>query len=139
MAKPPPAVTGVVSWRSDGIKYRKNEIFLDVVESVNILVGSNGSILRSEILGALKMRSYLSGMPELKLGLNDKLLFEAQSRSTGKGKVACTLSHLSSWCPCALRMVDVQGCIWVASKQGSVRAGGCVPCAGRCAASKPKP
>ena len=23
------------------------------------------------------MRSYLSGMPELKLGLNDKLLFEA--------------------------------------------------------------
>ena len=29
-AKPPPAVTGVVSWRSEGIKHRKNEIFLDV-------------------------------------------------------------------------------------------------------------
>ena len=42
---------------SEGIKYRKNEIFLDVVESVNILVGSSGNILRSEILGALKMRS----------------------------------------------------------------------------------
>merc|ERR1712216_371666 len=80
------AVTNAVSWRGEGIKYRKNEIFLDVIESVNLLVSSNGSILRSEILGALKMRSYLSGMPELKLGLNDKLLFEAQSRSTGKGK-----------------------------------------------------
>uniref|UniRef100_A0A6T8L757 MHD domain-containing protein n=1 Tax=Hemiselmis andersenii TaxID=464988 RepID=A0A6T8L757_HEMAN len=85
-AKPPPAVTGVVSWRSEGIKYRKNEIFLDVVESVNILVSSTGSVLRSEILGALKMRSYLSGMPELKLGLNDKLLFESSGRGSKQGK-----------------------------------------------------
>lgn len=44
-------------------------------------------MLRSEILGSLKMRSYLSGMPELKLGLNDKLLFESSGRSTAKGKV----------------------------------------------------
>jgi AP-1 complex subunit mu len=85
VVKAPPAVTGTVSWRSEGIKYRKNEIFLDVVESVNILVASNGTLLRSEILGALKMRSYLSGMPELKLGLNDKLLFEAAGRNS-KGK-----------------------------------------------------
>merc|ERR1711861_118482 len=80
------AVTNAVSWRTEGIKYRKNEIFLDVIESVNLLVSSNGSILRSEILGALKMRSYLSGMPELKLGLNDKVLFEQAGRSAGKGK-----------------------------------------------------
>ena len=33
-----------------------------------------GTLLRSEILGSLKMRSYLSGMPELKLGLNDKVM-----------------------------------------------------------------
>jgi len=84
--KPPMAVTNAVSWRGEGIKYRKNEIFLDVIESVNLLVSGNGSILRSEILGALKMRSYLSGMPELKLGLNDKVLFEQAGRSAGKGK-----------------------------------------------------
>ena len=63
-----------------GIKHRKNEIFLDVVERLNLLVAANGTLLRSEILGSLKMRSYLSGMPELKLGLNDKLLFEATGR-----------------------------------------------------------
>merc|ERR1712070_529702 len=67
-------------------KYRKNEIFLDVIESVNLLVSGSGAILRSEILGALKMRSYLSGMPELKLGLNDRILFEQAGRSVGKGK-----------------------------------------------------
>lgn len=43
---------------------------------------ANGHILRSEIVGAIKMRVYLSGMPELRLGLNDKVLFE----STGRGK-----------------------------------------------------
>jgi AP-1 complex subunit mu len=38
-ARPPMAVTNAVSWRSEGIRYRKNEVFLDVVESVNLLVG----------------------------------------------------------------------------------------------------
>jgi len=85
MEKPPlpMTVTNAVSWRSEGIKHRKNEIFLDVVERLNLLVAANGTLLRSEILGSLKMRSYLSGMPELKLGLNDKLLFEATGRRTG--------------------------------------------------------
>ena len=32
------------------------------------------------------MKSYLSGMPELKLGLNDKLMFEATGRSIARGK-----------------------------------------------------
>lgn len=78
----PPAVTNAVSWRPEGVKYRKNEVFLDVIESVNLLAGASGNVLRSEIVGAIKMRVYLSGMPELRLGLNDKILFE----STGRGK-----------------------------------------------------
>ncbi len=78
--KPPMAVTNAVSWRSEGIKYKKNEVFLDVVESVNLLVNSNGTVVRSEVVGALKMRTFLSGMPECKLGLNDKV--EMQPRIT---------------------------------------------------------
>lgn len=34
----PPTVTNAVSWRSEGIKYKKNEVFIDVIESVNLLV-----------------------------------------------------------------------------------------------------
>ncbi|KAJ7557232.1 hypothetical protein O6H91_05G117700 [Diphasiastrum complanatum] len=83
--RPPMAVTNAVSWRSEGIRYKKNEVFLDVVESVNILVNSNGQLVRSDVVGALKMRTYLSGMPECKLGLNDRVLLEAQGRAT-KGK-----------------------------------------------------
>ena len=84
-ARPPIAVTKAVSWRSEGIRYRKNEVFLDVIESLNLLVSSNGNVLQSEILGAIKMKCYLSGMPELRLGLNDKAMFETTGRTT-RGK-----------------------------------------------------
>ena len=84
-ARPPIAVTNAVSWRSEGIRYRKNEVFLDVIESLNLLVNSNGNVLRSEILGAVKMKCFLSGMPELRLGLNDKVMFENTGR-TSRGK-----------------------------------------------------
>ena len=30
--------TGAISWRKEGIKYRKNELFIDVVENCNLLV-----------------------------------------------------------------------------------------------------
>lgn len=84
-ARPPIAVTNAVSWRSEGIRYRKNEVFLDVIESLNLLVSASGNVLRSEILGAVKMKCYLSGMPELRLGLNDKVMFETTGRAT-RGK-----------------------------------------------------
>jgi AP-1 complex subunit mu len=56
------------------------------VEKLNLLVSSNGTVLHSEIIGSVQMKSFLSGMPELKLGLNDKLMFEATGRSTARVK-----------------------------------------------------
>ena len=78
----PTAASNVVSWRPEGIKHAKNEVFLDVIEKLNLLVSANGNVLRSEIIGRVHMRSFLSGMPELKLGLNDKVLFDMQNRTT---------------------------------------------------------
>lgn len=78
----PTAASNAVSWRPEGIKYAKNEVFLDVVEKLNLLVSSNGTVLRSEILGAVKMKCNLTGMPELKLGLNDRTLFEMTGKQS---------------------------------------------------------
>ncbi|KAJ9510835.1 hypothetical protein QJQ45_027757 [Haematococcus lacustris] len=109
-------VTGAVSWRREGIKHKKNMLFLDLVEQVNVLVGSNGlgfqssglvglllfssssqgwglfkieltllvrnsstvttlltpcTVLRSDVVGKILIKSLLSDMPELRLGLND--------------------------------------------------------------------
>ncbi|GKB15308.1 AP-1 complex subunit mu-2, partial [Tanacetum coccineum] len=60
-------------------------VFLDVIESINILVNSSRQIIRSEVVGALKMKTFLSGMPECKLGHNDRFMMDAQGRSP-KGK-----------------------------------------------------
>jgi AP-1 complex subunit mu len=81
--RPPTAITNAVSWRPEGIRHKKNEVFLDVVEKLNLLVSANGTVLRSEILGSLKMKTFLSGMPELKLGLNDKLMLDAAGAAAG--------------------------------------------------------
>ena len=35
-------VTGAVGWRREGIKYKKNEVYLDVVEEVNMIMSSAG-------------------------------------------------------------------------------------------------
>lgn len=183
----PPTVTNAVSWRSEGIKYKKNEVFIDVIESVNLLVSgggggrpwghkgdgprgpggwrrdsslgslpwpvaaqapqpslpgapacvgavagswgqgpgpalspcpasaeegnrvpplttlpapqvnTNGSVLLSEIVGTIKLKTFLSGMPELRLGLNDRMLFEL----TGREYLGCPglpLPRLSPFC-----------------------------------------
>ncbi|NXA43288.1 AP1M2 protein, partial [Eudromia elegans] len=76
----PATVTNAVSWRSEGIRYKKNEVFIDVVESVNLLVSASGSVLLSEVLGSIRLKVFLSGMPELRLGLNDRVLLELTGR-----------------------------------------------------------
>ncbi|KAL9252513.1 AP-2 complex subunit mu-like protein [Drosera capensis] len=73
-------VTGAVGWRREGLVYKKNEVFLDVVESVNLLISSKGSVLRCDVTGKILMKCFLSGMPDLKLGLNDKIGLEKDSR-----------------------------------------------------------
>jgi len=34
--------TGATSWRRNDVKYRKNEAFVDVIESVNLLMSKEG-------------------------------------------------------------------------------------------------
>jgi AP-2 complex subunit mu-1 len=35
-------VTGAVSWRKEGLRYKRNELYLDIIEQVNVLVASSG-------------------------------------------------------------------------------------------------
>lgn len=37
-----PKVTGAVGWRQDSIRYKKNEVFLDAIETVNMLMSAQG-------------------------------------------------------------------------------------------------
>lgn len=68
--------TGAIPWRAEGIKHRKNEVYVDVIEDCNLLMSQTGAVLSRDVAGKIVMKSFLSGMPECKLGLNDKLMAE---------------------------------------------------------------
>jgi AP-2 complex subunit mu-1 len=83
--------TGAMSWRRADIKYRKNEAFVDVIEDVNLLMSASGTVLRADVNGQIVMRAYLSGTPECKFGLNDRLLLDGDAGGSGlTGNVAGT-------------------------------------------------
>jgi AP-1 complex subunit mu len=76
------SVNNATPWRPGVYKYKKNEAYLDVIEKVNMLVGSGGQVIKSEVEGCLRMRCYLTGTPDLVLGLNDKKFFEMNNQTT---------------------------------------------------------
>ena len=67
------AATNAVSWRSEGIFYRKNEVFLDVIESVNLLV-------RVSTLGSSMFHDVLTRYRSTRMEMLYGLRFSAQSR-----------------------------------------------------------
>jgi AP-2 complex subunit mu-1 len=73
-AKMTSAITGARDWRREGIVYKTNQAYIDVLESVNMLVSTTGSVLRHDVSGKIMMRTQLTGMPECKINLNDKLI-----------------------------------------------------------------
>ena len=83
-------VTGQIGWRREGIKYRRNELFLDVLEYVNLLMSPQGQVLSAHVAGKVVMKSYLSGkdqgyncsLEKYKLGWTSTTIynFEKQSR-----------------------------------------------------------
>ena len=77
-------ITGAIDWRREGIRHKKNEVYIDVLESVNLLLSTTGNILRNEVTGQVQMNTKLTGMPECKFGLNDKLVIEKESQGKRK-------------------------------------------------------
>ena len=57
-----------------GSKERKNEIYIDILERLNVTFNASGSVVTSEVDGSIIMKSFLEGSPELYLGLNEDLV-----------------------------------------------------------------
>lgn len=89
-------VTGQIGWRREGIKYRRNELFLDVLEYVNLLMSPQGQVLSAHVAGKVVMKSYLSGMPECKFGINDKITMETKGKAASSTLDDPTRSSASS-------------------------------------------
>jgi AP-2 complex subunit mu-1 len=77
--------TGKIPWRKEGILYRENEVFIDVMEEVNMLMSQSGEVLQREVVGTMIMRGFLSGMPECQVVLNDQSLVDRARAAASAG------------------------------------------------------
>ncbi|XP_051541478.1 AP-4 complex subunit mu-1-like [Myxocyprinus asiaticus] len=58
---------------SRGEQGGKNEIFVDVIERLSVVIGSNGVIMKSDIQGEITIKCFLPICSEMRIGLNEEL------------------------------------------------------------------
>ncbi|KAI8839081.1 Mu homology domain-containing protein [Chytriomyces cf. hyalinus JEL632] len=72
----PQASFSQVPWRASNIRYAKNEFYMDVIESLNVIQDRNGNIITGNVTGEIRCSSRLSGMPDLTLNFLNPKMFE---------------------------------------------------------------
>lgn len=91
------ATTQAISWRPKGIYYAKNEFFVDVIESLEYVMDFNTSKIRKNFVhGRIKCRSFLSGMPKLKICINKMLREKKTFLESAKFHQCVSLESLKS-------------------------------------------
>lgn len=60
---------------------KREEVFVDIIEKISVTFNASGYVLTSEIDGTIQMKSYLTGNPEIKVGLNEDLAVGRSSTS----------------------------------------------------------
>uniref|UniRef100_A0A667I0L9 Adaptor related protein complex 4 subunit mu 1 n=1 Tax=Lynx canadensis TaxID=61383 RepID=A0A667I0L9_LYNCA len=74
----------VLSSRSD--QSQKNEVFLDVVERLSVLIASNGSLLKVDVQGEIRLKSFLPSGSEMRIGLTEEFCVgKSELRGYGPG------------------------------------------------------
>lgn len=73
--------------KTESSSNQKNEIFVDILERLNVLFSANGYVLNSTIDGCIQMKSYLAGSPQLRLALTQDLQIGKANRQYGSATV----------------------------------------------------
>ncbi|KAK1135377.1 hypothetical protein AOXY_G38095, partial [Acipenser oxyrinchus oxyrinchus] len=50
----------------------KNEIFIDVIERLTVVIGSNGTLLKADIQGEIRLKCFVPSCSEMRIGLNEE-------------------------------------------------------------------
>ena len=57
-------ITGAIDWRREGIRYRNNQVFIDVQETISMMMSITGQVLRADINGRVMLKvRYFSSLP----------------------------------------------------------------------------
>jgi len=65
-----------IPWRKKGVRYAHNEIYFDIVESVDHVVDQNGQVVHQLIRGEIQCDCKLSGTPDILVELSDPSIME---------------------------------------------------------------
>ncbi|XP_067084800.1 AP-4 complex subunit mu-1 isoform X1 [Osmerus mordax] len=69
---------------SRGEQGGKNEIFVDVIERMSVVIGSNGVLMKADIEGEIKVKCYMPSCSEMRIGLNEEFsIGKSQLRGYG--------------------------------------------------------
>ncbi|KAM9332298.1 AP-4 complex subunit mu-1 isoform 1-T1 [Pholidichthys leucotaenia] len=62
----------------------KQEIFVDVVERLTVVIGSNGVVMKADVEGEVRVKCYMPSCSEIRIGLNEELsIGKSQLRGYG--------------------------------------------------------
>jgi len=68
-----------VWWRRQNVVYASNEVYVDIVESVDCICNSSGHMVSGGICGEIQVNSKLSGLPEVLLSLRNPSVLQNAS------------------------------------------------------------
>ncbi|XP_068600708.1 AP-4 complex subunit mu-1 [Brachionichthys hirsutus] len=62
----------------------KSEIFVDVIERMSVIIGSNGVLMNADVEGEIKVKCYMPSCSEMRIGLNEEFsIGKSQLRGYG--------------------------------------------------------
>ena len=77
-AAPPPLIS-TIPWRRPNSKYTNNELYVDLVESLEGVVARNGRPVALDVWAAVQCNARLSGTPDLSLTFNSPNMVQDES------------------------------------------------------------
>ena len=64
---------------------QKNELFIDLIERINVVFNAKGNVQSSDIVGSIVLKSFLMGSPVVTLGLNEDITLQDDGSSLRYG------------------------------------------------------
>merc|ERR1712183_699735 len=72
----PSATMSNVPWRRGGVNYATNEVFFDIIETLDQVVDKNGRPVSADVTGEIVCKTKLSGMPDLLMSFQNSRILE---------------------------------------------------------------
>ncbi|XP_020202689.1 AP-3 complex subunit mu [Cajanus cajan] len=72
----PAATASCIPWRTAEPKYANNEVYVDLVEEMDVIVSRDGGLVKCEIYGEVQVNSRISGLPDLTLSFTNPSILD---------------------------------------------------------------